>query len=261
MLSENKISSEDATATTKPAKENEEKESDKHPENENIEETPMDVVEDDEKSNDTTESPEKTDQQTASTISKSHITLKLPFAQQAEKSNMTAFRQKIQPDIEVNTLLCKKCVIYHRTVQELYDHMAEHYKWMRYACKLCNFKTYYFSKLPEHVKVVHKLKGDTDFYFSTVKAIDGNEALELSENVDDNAEVNDVSPDSRRQSRCSSDSSRLSDDSSSSSTRVEVGSRKRKMFSSKTSNKRKKESLINGKYFERNFLIFLINSY
>ncbi|CAH2991731.1 unnamed protein product [Chilo suppressalis] len=177
--------------------------------------------------------------------------LKLPFAQHIEKSNLSALRLRIQPDIEVNKLLCKKCDIQHDTVHELYDHMAGHYKWMRYACKLCNFKHYNLEKLPEHVKIVHKLKGDNDFYFSTVKAIDGNEALELSECVDENTDVNSTSPDSRRQSRCSSDSSRLSDDSSSSSTRPETGARKRKMCQLKGSAKRKRSTLNNDYYDEK----------
>ncbi|CAH0763727.1 unnamed protein product [Diatraea saccharalis] len=166
---------------------------------------------------------------------------KLPFVQHIEKSNLTAFRQKIQPDIDINKLLCRKCIIQHENVQELYIHMASHYKWMRYACKLCNFKHYDLEKLPEHVKVVHKLKGDNDFYFSTVKAIDGNEALELAESLDENTDAN--SPESRRQSRCSSDSSRLSDDSSSSGTRAESGTRKRKICQIKGSAKRKRDML------------------
>ncbi|XP_028168344.1 zinc finger protein 800 [Ostrinia furnacalis] len=236
---ENKAN-EDTSTTSKPSKDSEDKTTDKQLPNEELEDA-MDVMDDDEKSDDT-DSPVKPMEVTPQ-ISKKP-TIKLPFAQQAEKSNLTAFRQKIQPDIEVNTLTCKKCDIQHNSVQELYDHMAGHYKWMRYACKLCNFKTYSFEKLPEHVKVVHKLKGDSEFYFSTVKAIDGNEALELSEVIEE-SDANDVSPDSRRQSRCSSDSSRLSDDSSSSSTRMEAGSRKRKMFHIKNSAKRKKESLNN----------------
>lgn len=248
-FTENKISenkTDEVTSATKPSKNesDKEKESDNKAEVEEEDEDTMHVTEDDEKSNDTTGSLEKIEN--APQPQKSQMSLKLPFSHQAEKSNLTAFRQRIQPDIEVNTLLCKRCDIQHQTVQELYDHMAGHYKWMRYACKLCNFKTYYFSKLPEHVKVVHKLKGDTDFYYSTVKAIDGNEALELSENVDE-SEGNNISPDSRRHSRCSSDSSRLSDDSSSSSARTELGTRKRKIFSNKSSGKRKKELLVNGK--------------
>ncbi|XP_026755617.2 uncharacterized protein LOC113515561 [Galleria mellonella] len=169
---------------------------------------------------------------------------KLPFAHQPEKSNLTAFKQKIQPDIDTLKNLCKRCDIQHNNTEELYNHMAAHYKWMRYACKLCNFKNYEFEKLPEHVKIVHKLKGDTDFYFSTVKAIDGAEALELSELVEE-LNDNNESPDSRRPSRCSSDSSRLSDDSSSSSTRVEAGSRKRKINQSRNVSKKKKETVIN----------------
>ncbi|XP_059046068.1 uncharacterized protein LOC131841762 [Achroia grisella] len=170
---------------------------------------------------------------------------KLPFAHQPEKSNLAAFKQKIQPDIDISKNLCKRCEIQHNNIQELYDHMAAHYKWMRYACKLCNFKNYEFEKLPEHVKTVHKLKGDTDFYFSTVKAIDGSEALELSEVIDE-LNDNNESPDSRRPSRCSSDSSRLSDDSSSSSTRMEAGSKKRKLNQTRNQySKRKKETVNN----------------
>ncbi|XP_075971721.1 uncharacterized protein LOC142973660 [Anticarsia gemmatalis] len=196
----------------------------------------MDVSEDD-KSNDTIESPEK---ELRPIVVVPKLNIRLPFAHQTEKNNLVAFRQKILPDIELSKLSCRRCDITFNEIQELYDHMAEHLKWMRYACKLCNFKSYSFEKLPEHVKVVHKLKGDKDFYYSTVKAIDGNEALELCEPLEELPEPNETSPDSRRPSRCSSDSSRLSDDSSSSSTRLE-GSRKRKIYHNKSSMKRRKE--------------------
>lgn len=207
------------------------------------EDSHMDVSED-EKSNDA-DSPEKV---IRPQIELPKLTVRLPLAHQTEKSNLVAFRQKIQSDIELSKLLCKRCDIQYNDVQELYDHMAAHLKWMRYACKLCNFKSYSFEKLPEHVKVVHKLKGDKDFYYSTVKAIDGSEALDLCENLDDLPDANEESPDSRRPSRCSSDSSRLSDDSSSSSTRIE-GSRKRKIYHNKSSTKRRKEMLIKGTFF------------
>lgn len=173
---------------------------------------------------------------------------RLPFAQQVEKNNLSALKNRLQPDTDLDKLLCKKCDTKHNQLQDLYDHMASHYKWMRYACKLCNFKHYNFEKLPEHVKIVHKLKGDTDFYFSTVKAVDASEALELCEPMDEASDVNETSPDSRRPSRCSSDSSRLSDDSSSSSTRVE-GAKKRKMNTSRNMVKKRKEIVTNGKVF------------
>ncbi|CAK1598816.1 unnamed protein product [Parnassius mnemosyne] len=166
---------------------------------------------------------------------------KLPFAQQAEKSNLAALKVRIQRDTDLDELVCRKCDVKHNELQDLYDHMAGHYNWIRYACKLCNFKHYNFEKLPEHVKVVHKLRGDSDFFCTTIKAVDGTEALELCEQADD---ANENSPDSRRPSRCSSDSSRLSDDSSSSSTRVEVGAKKRKMNTSRTIAKKKKEAVV-----------------
>ncbi|XP_068631227.1 uncharacterized protein [Battus philenor] len=169
---------------------------------------------------------------------------KLPFAQQTEKNNLAALKSRLQPDTDLEKLLCKKCDVKYNQLQELYDHMAGHYKWLRYACKLCNFKHYNFEKLPEHVKIVHKLKGDSDFYFSTVKAIDANEALELCEPIEQTSDINGTSPDSRRPSRCSSDSSRLSDDSSSSSTRIE-GAKKRKMNSSRNIAKKKKDITLN----------------
>nr|XP_034830061.1 uncharacterized protein LOC117987214 [Maniola hyperantus] len=169
---------------------------------------------------------------------------KLPFAQQIEKNNLNAFRQKIQSDVDLFKLLCKKCNLKHDKFSDFLDHMSGHYKWVRYACKLCNFKHFSFDKLPEHVKVVHKLKGNTEFYYSTVKAIDGTEALELSESVDEPNEANETSPNSRRPSRCSSDSSRLSDDSSSSSTRPETGSRKRKSNIYRSNAKKKREALV-----------------
>lgn len=172
---------------------------------------------------------------------------KLPFAQQAEKSNLNAFKQKLLPDIEKDQLMCKKCNTKYNEMNELLNHMAAHYKWLRYACKLCNFKHFNFEKLPEHVKVVHKLKGDTDFYYSTVKAVDGTEALELADSIDETNERSEVSPDSRRPSRCSSDSSRLSDDSSSSSVRIE-GSRKRKANKYRNNAKKKKETYVAGLY-------------
>ncbi|CAG4993101.1 unnamed protein product [Parnassius apollo] len=167
---------------------------------------------------------------------------KLPFAQQAEKSNLAALKVRIQRDTDLDELVCRKCDVKHDELQDLYDHMAGHYNWIRYACKLCNFKHYNFEKLPEHVKVVHKLRGDSDFFCTTIKAVDGPEALELCEQADDG---NENSPDSRRPSRCSSDSSRLSDDSSSSSTRVEVGAKKRKMNTRITMAKKKKEAVVN----------------
>lgn len=95
------------------------------------------------------------------------------------------------------------------------------------------------------MKTVHKLRGDKDFYFSTVKALDGAEALELSEDPED---VNDTESPESRPSRCSSDSSRLSDDSSSSSARVE-GTRKRKVQQNSRHGKRKRQSLVKSKFF------------
>lgn len=166
----------------------------------------------------------------------------IPFAQQIEKNNLNAFRQKIGSDVDFFKLLCKKCDIKHSKMIDFLDHMSSHYRWVRYACKLCNFKHFSFNKLPEHVKIVHKLKGNTEFYHSTVKAVDGTEALELSESVEEQNEASETSPDSRRPSRCSSDSSRVSDDSSSSSTRPETGSRKRKSNAYKTNAKKKRET-------------------
>ncbi|XP_072939441.1 uncharacterized protein [Epargyreus clarus] len=171
-------------------------------------------------------------------------TSNLPFARQIEQNNFNAFIKLCESDIEIDKLQCKKCDTKLPKVLDLYEHMAEHYKWIRYACKLCNYKHYNFEKLPEHVKLVHKLKGDTDFYFSTVKAIDGAEALQLADCSKETSEPSETSPDSRRPSRCSSDSSRLSDDSSSSSTRIE-GTRKRKIKHNKTAAKKKKESIVN----------------
>lgn len=205
-------------------------------------------TEEDQKSNDSANSPEKPE-----VVPQLEVKLAagLPFALQAEKSNLAAFKQRIQSDIEFIKLACKKCDSTFTSLSLLYEHMADHFKWMRYACKLCNFKNYNFEKLPEHVKLVHKLKGDTDFYFSTVKAIDGTEAMILSRCLAEDAtdEANDAneSPESRRASRCSSDSSRISDDSSSSSTLKETGSRKRKMRQNKYVAKRKKEVEPKGK--------------
>ncbi|XP_014368738.2 uncharacterized protein LOC106719016 [Papilio machaon] len=175
------------------------------------------------------------------TINNSHnFRPKLPHAQQIEKNNLAALRLRLQPDTDLEKLLCKKCDTRHSQILELYEHMAGHYKWMRYACKLCNFKNYGFGNLLEHVKIVHKLKGDSDFYYSTVKAIDANQAIELAEPVEQIVDTNEASPDSRRTSRCSSDSSRLSDESSSSSVRIE-GAKKRKMNSGRSIPKKKKE--------------------
>lgn len=182
------------------------------------------------------ESPEKTEERPRNVTPEPII--RLPFAQHLEKSNLMALKQKIKPHIEMDSLLCKKCETKFNNAHELFDHAASHHNWMRYACKLCNFKHYCFENLPEHVKVVHKLKGDKDFVYSTVKAINGPEALEMCRIEEDSNISNDTSPDSRRPSRCSSDSSRLSDDSSSSSTRVEIGTRKRKLHHSKIQRRR-----------------------
>ncbi|XP_035438388.2 uncharacterized protein LOC118268165 [Spodoptera frugiperda] len=245
---ENKITKEEPQAVSKPQKEEEkqivieDKEGDEEKDEDDdkeVEEAPMDVSDEDSKSNDATESPEKVPEKRQ--IDPPKLNIRLPFAHQAEKGNLAAFRQRIQTEIEITKMLCKRCDTQFSETQELYDHVAEHVKWMRYACKLCNFKHYYFEKLPEHVKVVHKLKGDKDFYYSTVKAIDGPEALELCESPEEVPDAAETSPESRRPSRCSSDSSRLSDDSSSSSTRVEGLSRKRKVFQSKTNAKKRKE--------------------
>ncbi|VVD01618.1 unnamed protein product [Leptidea sinapis] len=167
---------------------------------------------------------------------------KLPYSHQAEKSNFDMLKQKLLQDADILQLICKKCDCKFQEITQLFDHIAIHYKWMRYACKLCNFKHYEFEKVPEHVKIVHKLKGDTDFYCSTVKAINGLEATELVESNEDQNDINDTSPNSRRLSRCSSDSSKLSDDSSSSTSRLDnVGSRKRKMNTFRNTSKKKKE--------------------
>lgn len=215
----------------------------------NVDEVSMDsgCRQSEEESN-ASESPEKNDpkeeQQHVKTTQAPIV--RLPFAQHAEKSNLMALRQRIVGDIELVKLLCKRCNTRCDHIRDLYDHVASHYKWMRYACKLCNFRHYHFEQLPEHVKTVHKLKGDKDFYFSTVKALDGAEALELSEEPAE--ETNDTeSQESRRPSRCSSDSSRLSDDSSSSSAKIE-GTRKRKIQQNNRCGKKKRESLVKSKF-------------
>ncbi|XP_022825330.1 uncharacterized protein LOC111355577 [Spodoptera litura] len=245
---ENKTTKDEQQAIPKPKEEEkqiviEDKEADEDKDedddNKEVEDAAMDVSDDDSKSNDAPESPDKVPEKRQ--IDPPKLNIRLPFAHQAEKGNLAAFRQRIQSEIEITKMLCKRCDAQFGETQELYDHVAEHVKWMRYACKLCNFKHYYFEKLPEHVKVVHKLKGDKDFYYSTVKAIDGPEALELCESTDELPDAAETSPESRRPSRCSSDSSRLSDDSSSSSTRVEGLSRKRKVFHTKTNAKKRKE--------------------
>ncbi|KAF9405229.1 hypothetical protein HW555_013945, partial [Spodoptera exigua] len=194
-----------------------------------VDDAAMDVSDDDSKSNDATESPEKVPEKRQ--IDPPKLNIRLPFAHQAEKSNRTAFRQRIQSEIEITKMLCKRCDAQFGETQELYDHVAEHVKWMRYACKLCNFKHYFFEKLPEHVKVVHKLKGDKDFYYSTVKAIDGPEALELCESTDELPDATETSPESDVRAGALF----------SSSTRVEGLSRKRKVFHSKTNAKKRKE--------------------
>lgn len=188
----------------------------------------MQHIENEPESKSSSASPEKVDEEPPPAEVQAAKPVRLPFAQHAEKSNLMALRQRIIPDIELESLRCKKCDTQCDHIQKLYDHVAKHYNWMRYACKLCNFKHYNFEKLPEHVKIVHKLKGDKDFYFSTVKAIDGTEASDLATPIEESTEADETSSNSRRPSRCSSDSSRLSDDSSSSSTRVE-GAKKRKM--------------------------------
>lgn len=224
----------------------------------NIEDTEMEAddkteIDDKAKTDDKIESDDKIEHDTIVQnkpyFFNSTLINKLPFAQQAEKSNLNAFKQKMQPDTNLDQMLCKKCDTTFNEFNELFNHMGAHYKWMRYACKLCNFKHFDYDKLPEHVKIVHKLKGDTDFYYSTVKAVDGIEALELADTSDEVNDANEINPDSRRPSRCSSDSSRLSDDSSSSSTRVESGSRKRKASRYKNNLKKKKEALVAGSYF------------
>lgn len=217
--------------------------------------TPMDVSDDEQESNDAIESSEKEPDKRL--IEPPKFKVRLPFAHQAEKSNLTAFRQRIKSEIELEKLLCKRCDAQFSDTQELYDHIAEHVKWLRYACKLCNYKHYSFEKLPEHVRVVHKLKGDKDFYYSTVKAIDGTEALEMCETADELPDANETSPESRRPSRCSSDSSRLSDDSSSSSTRLEALGKKRKMYQSKISTKRRKEIVMKGMFYNTQLAIII----
>ncbi|CAH0605811.1 unnamed protein product [Chrysodeixis includens] len=254
---ENKAPKEDPPVVVKSSPSKEEEKSADTPvvveEEKEVEET-MDISEDEQKSNDASESPELEldpepelePEPEKSQVELSKLTIRLPFAHQAEKNNLMAFRQRLQSEVELNKLLCKRCDGQFGEVQELFDHVADHIKWYRYACKLCNFKHYYFDKLPEHVKVVHKLKGDKDFYYSTVKAVNGSEAMELCLPPEELPENNETSPDSRRPSRCSSDSSRLSDDSSSSSTRVEGMTRKRKIYQTKNSSKRRKEFLAKG---------------
>ncbi|XP_047526008.1 zinc finger protein 800 [Pieris napi] len=160
----------------------------------------------------------------------------LPFCHQAEKSNFNVLKLKVMQNVILEDLSCKKCENKFKEPNELFDHVAGHYNWVRYACKLCKFRHYEYEMVSDHVKVVHKLKGDAEFYFSTIKAIDGTEATHISEPKD----ITETSPNSRRPSRCSSDSSKLSDDSSSSSTPIEVGSRKRKVNAIRAASKKKK---------------------
>ncbi|KAJ2952137.1 hypothetical protein O0L34_g4416 [Tuta absoluta] len=235
--SDNKPVAEEAEPKPKPQ---EDEKDGKDEDDRDMDEDPMDVEDDDQKST-TSESPEKAEPKVEDTVKP---VIRLPYNLQAEKSNLAAFKQRIAPDIDIGKLQCKKCEAKHNSAMELYEHMSEHYKWMRYACKLCNFKHYSFDKLPEHVKVVHKLKGDSDFYYTTVKAIDGKEAMMMSTCMSESSEENPEqqgSPESRRPSRCSSDSSRLSDDSSSSNTVKEATGKKRKMLQNRRSSSAKKK--------------------
>ncbi|KAI5646389.1 hypothetical protein NE865_01322 [Phthorimaea operculella] len=236
--SDNKPAAEETEPKPKP--QDEEKDDD---DGRDMDEDPMDIEDDDQKST-TSESPEKPEKSDPKPQDTVKPVIRLPYNSQAEKSNLAAFKQRIAPEIDIGNLQCKKCEAKLNSALELHEHMADHYKWMRYACKLCNFKHYSFEKLPEHVKTVHKLKGDSDFYYTTVKAIDGKEAMMMStcmsESSEENVEPNE-DPESRRPSRCSSDSSRLSDDSSSSNNLKEATGKKRKMVQNRRSSSAKKK--------------------
>lgn len=169
----------------------------------------------------------------------------LPYSENIEQKNLAAFKKRMELDADLDTLLCKKCTIFFTDANVLYRHMAEHFKWYRYGCKLCDFKHYILNELPEHIKVVHKLNGDYEFYSSTIKALDANEASNYSNEIFiDLMESTSTSPESRRPSRCSSDSSRYSDnDSCSSNSRVDtICNRKRKIFPTNSNSKRKRET-------------------
>ncbi|GBP60806.1 hypothetical protein EVAR_85066_1 [Eumeta japonica] len=94
---------------------------------------------------------------------------------------------------------------------------------------------YLFDAVVEHNKTVHKLKGDREFYYTTVKALDSADAID-SNSVDEMNDNDLTNVDSRRPSRCSNDSSRSSDDSSSCNNRIEVITNKRKRKLPKSQN-------------------------
>lgn len=132
-----------------------------------------------------------------------------------ENLNFNALKTKVEKDVDIETFKCNKCDVKQSDIHALYKHMAAHLGWSRYGCKLCPFKHYTLSKLPTHIQDVHKLKGDNEFYYSTIKVLNPDEAIN---SVDTSA---NTSPESRRQSRFSSDSSKLSDIESGNNIRVD----------------------------------------
>lgn len=103
---------------------------------------------------------------------------KISMSGLVEERNFEGLRMRMLTDIKLDTLTCKKCQHVSTNIIDLAAHMARHYNWARYCCKLCNNKDYMRKCMINHINTAHKLYGDDEFYLSTIKVLEPTEAID-----------------------------------------------------------------------------------
>lgn len=92
-----------------------------------------------------------------------------------EIANILALDTRI--DTITEKLFCKDCDVAFLSVITFRKHMAKHFDWKRFKCKLCHFKSYNRSCCVNHLKYQHRLSGDPNRLKTFVGALSAKEAM------------------------------------------------------------------------------------
>lgn len=80
-------------------------------------------------------------------------------------------------DTITGKLFCKDCDVAFLSIVTFRKHMAKHFDWKRFKCKLCHFKSYNRSCCVNHLKYQHRLSGDPSRLKTFVGALSAKEAM------------------------------------------------------------------------------------
>lgn len=80
-------------------------------------------------------------------------------------------------DTITGKLFCKDCDVAFLSIITFRKHMAKHFDWKRFKCKLCHFKSYNRSCCVNHLKYQHRLSGDPNRLKTFVGALSAKEAM------------------------------------------------------------------------------------